>query len=242
MLAGCFAITLTAGLAVYRQPPVDAGLFGALIAFCIACNWITTPDVHTAFSTAAALILTLSVLRDSYNMAFRDDLTNLPSRRFLNESLNGLGRRYTLAMLDVDHFKNFNVTYGHDVGDQVLKMVASKIMDMGGGGKAFRYGSEEFTVLFPGRGATDVIPELEKLRKSIADYKLALRTDNRPNKGGTSNCGSKREAANISITISIGVAERSENLKTPKEVMKTADKALYKAKNRGRNQVCGPGR
>lgn len=135
MIAGWAAFILIAALAVRRQTPVDAGLLGALTAFFIACNWITTPDAHAAFSSAGALILTLSVLRDSYNMAFRDDLTNLPSRRSLNESMSGLGRRYALAMLDVDHFKKFNDTYGHDVGDQVLKMVAQKIMDVGGGAR-----------------------------------------------------------------------------------------------------------
>jgi diguanylate cyclase (GGDEF)-like protein len=240
MFAGCIAIVITAVLAVRRQAPVDAGIFGALIAFCVACNWLTTPDVYTAFTASGALIITLSVLRDSYNMAFRDDLTNLPSRRSLNESLSGLGRRYALAMLDVDHFKKFNDSYGHDVGDQVLKMVAGKMMDVGGGGKAFRYGGEEFTILFPGRGAADVVPELEKLRMAIADYHLALRTEERPDNGkvGKSHRGSGKNAAHVSVTISIGVAERSDELATADDVLKAADKALYKAKNKGRNQVC----
>ena len=241
MFAGCGAFILTAVLAVRRQAPVDAGLLGALIAFGIACNRIATPDVFTAFSAAGALILTLSVLRDSYNMAFKDDLTNLPSRRSLNESMSGLGRRYALAMLDVDYFKKFNDTYGHDIGDQVLKMVARKMMAVGGGGKAFRYGGEEFTILFPGRRAADVIPELEKIRKAIAEYSLALRSVERPSSGkeGKAQRGSKRETPHVSVTISIGVAERWDEPATPEEVLKAADKALYKAKNRGRNQLCG---
>ncbi len=240
MFAGCIAFVITAALAVRRQAPVDAGLLGALAAFCIASNWITTPDIHTAFSAAGALALTLSVLRDSYNMAFKDDLTNMPSRRSLNESLNGLGRRYALAMLDVDHFKKFNDTYGHDVGDQVLKMVAHKMMAVGGGGKAYRYGGEEFTILFPGRSAKDIIPELEIIRKAIADYKLALRNVERPKnvKEGKTQRGARGEVPHVSVTISIGVAERGEDPTTPEEVLKAADKALYKAKNRGRNQVC----
>ena len=241
LYTGCVAFLLTAVLAVRRQTPVDAGLLGALFAFFVSCNWITSPNVHTAFSAAGALILTLGVLRDSYNMAFRDDMTNLPSRRSLNESLSGLGRRYAIAMLDVDHFKKFNDTYGHDVGDQVLKMVAYKMMDVGSGGKAFRYGGEEFTILFPGRRTVDVIPELEKIRKSIADYRLALRSVERPKNGTNVKAqrGRKGEAPHVSVTISIGVAERGESPATPEEVMKAADKALYKAKNRGRNQVCG---
>jgi len=153
IVSGAACFTVIALLALRRQSPIDSGILGALAAFFIACNWFTSHHILTSYIFAGALILTMSVLRDSYNMAFRDDLTGIPSRRALNENLQGLGRRYTIAMLDVDHFKNFNDTYGHDVGDQVLKMVARKMMDVGGGGKAFRYGGEEFTILFAGRRA-----------------------------------------------------------------------------------------
>lgn len=240
MFAGGLAFIIVAGVTIYRQTPIDAGILGALVAFYVACNWITTPNVHVTFMSSGAFILTLSVLRDSYNLAFRDDMTNLRSRRSLNESLGGLGRKYAIAMMDVDHFKKFNDTYGHDVGDQVLKMVARKMMNVGEGGKAFRYGGEEFTILFPGRNAADVIPELEKLREEIAEYRLTLRNAERPKNGkeGKTQRGGRSGAPHVSVTISIGVAERGENLTTPEDVIKAADRALYKAKNRGRNQVC----
>src|SRR6185369_6728757 len=124
-----------------------------------------------------------------------------PSRRSLNESLQGLGRRYTIAMVDVDHFKKFNDTYGHDVGDQVLKMVARKIQDVGGGGKAYRYGGEEFTITFSGRSLADVIPHLEELRKTIAGYRLQLRGSDRPRDGraGMEKRGSAGEGCSVSV-------------------------------------------
>ena len=242
MVAGAVCFAVIAFLALYRQAPVDSGMLGALSAFFIACNWLTARDIHSSYSTAGALIITLSVLRDSYNMAFRDDLTGIPSRRSLNESLHGLGRRYTVAMLDVDHFKKFNDTYGHDVGDQVLKMVAQKMLAVGGGGKAYRYGGEEFTILFSGRGAEDALPHLEELRKNIADYRMALRGGDRPKgpqgKGQRGNSAKSGEGAYATVTISIGVAESGKGLNGTGEVMKAADKALYKAKTKGRNQVC----
>jgi diguanylate cyclase (GGDEF)-like protein len=243
LLAGALCFAGIALLALRRQSPIDSGLLGALSAFFIAGNWLTTRDIHSAFCTAGALIITLSVLRDSYNMAFRDDLTGIPSRRSLNESLHGLGRRYTIAMLDVDHFKRFNDTHGHDVGDQVLKMVARKMMHVGGGGKAYRYGGEEFTILFSGRRVDEALPHLEDLRKTIAGYRLALRDEERPKdqRMGREKRGSRnvhRERAFAAVTISIGVAESGNGLETAEEVMKAADKALYKAKNKGRNQVC----
>jgi diguanylate cyclase (GGDEF)-like protein len=227
-------------MALRRQTPVDSGILGALVSFFVAAGAITNNDIFILFSSAGALIVTRSVLLDSYNMAFRDDLTGIPSRRALNESLHGIGRRYVIAMLDVDHFKQFNDSYGHDVGDQVLKMVARKIRDVGGGGKAYRYGGEEFAVLFPGRRVDYAIPHLEKLRESIASYSLVLRSQERPKESrqGKGQRGRKKEVEHVSVTISIGVAESGGELDSPEMVMKAADTALYKAKSRGRNRVC----
>jgi len=240
LLIAVMLLTLIAILAVRRQAPIESGLLGGLAALVITFANISRPDVPATFCTAAGLIITLSILQDSYNMAFRDDLTGIPSRRALNESLHGIGRRYAVAMLDVDHFKRFNDTYGHDVGDQVLKMVARKILAVGGGGKAYRYGGEEFTVLFPGKTATETLPHLEELRKSIENYRLAIRSDDRPkdHRQGESKRGSKPASTEVSVTISIGVAEAGEAQRSTGEVMKAADKALYRAKSKGRNQVC----
>ncbi|HEY6837124.1 MAG TPA: GGDEF domain-containing protein [Geobacteraceae bacterium] len=226
--------------AARRQSPIDSGLLGTLAALFIVCNWLTVPDIPIAFCTAAALIVMLSVIQDSYNMAFRDDLTGLPSRRALNESLLGLGRRYTIAMIDVDHFKKFNDTHGHDVGDQVLKMVGKKLMGVRGGGKAFRYGGEEFTILFPRRQTADAVPHLEELRKEIAEYRLFIRSGDRPGDGkqAKSRRGSGGQGTYVSVTVSIGVAQNGEGLDATSDVLRAADKALYRAKNKGRNQVC----
>jgi diguanylate cyclase (GGDEF)-like protein len=238
-----FAVVLLiviACLVAIRQAPIESGLLGSLGALVIACATINQPDHAATFCTAAGLIITLSILQDSYNMAFRDDLTGIPSRRALNENLHGIGRRYAVAMLDVDHFKRFNDTYGHDVGDQVLKMVARKIDAVGGSGKAFRYGGEEFTILFPGKKAADALPHLEAVRRAIEEYRLAIRSDDRPKdvKQGETKRGSKSGFTEVSVTISIGVAEAGDTTRTSAEVMKEADKALYRAKSKGRNQVC----
>jgi len=234
----CGASLLMALRILIRQSPVDSGFLGTLAAVAFVCNRQGTPDAALVFVTATGLILTLTVLQDTYNMAFRDDLTGLPSRRALNEQLGGLGRRYVMAMVDVDHFKRFNDTYGHDVGDQVLKMVATKLQGVKGGGKPFRYGGEEFTIIFPRRNAAETITHLEDLRKAIAGYKLWLRSPDRPEKakeGKNRRTGGGGDTA-VSVTVSIGVAE-SEEGQSPAEILKTADKALYRAKHKGRNQI-----
>jgi len=232
-------VLFMAFLSIKRQAPIESGLIGATLAVGIAAAKIDSPDIPATFCAAAGLIITFSILQDSYNMAFRDDLTGIPSRRALNENLHGIGRRYVIAMLDVDHFKRFNDTYGHDVGDQVLKMVAKKMLSVGGGGKAFRYGGEEFTILFPGKKIADALPHLENVRKSIEEYRLTLRSDDRPKDAsqGEGKRGSRSSSSEVSVTISIGVAESGEGHGSSAAVMKAADKALYRAKNKGRNQV-----
>ncbi|MBI1988851.1 MAG: GGDEF domain-containing protein [Betaproteobacteria bacterium] len=222
-----------------KRAPIDLGFAGTVIAFGVAMNGIALPHVFAVFIAAGALILTIAVLHDTFRMAFRDELTGLPSRRDLNERMMGLGRRYTIAMVDVDRFKNFNDTYGHDLGDQILKMVARKLAEVGGGGTAYRYGGEEFTVLFPGKDLDSAVPHLEALRRQVADYRLALRAAVRPQKTQPvkRQRGAFRASKSESVTISIGVAQRNGKLATPEAVINAADKALYRAKRGGRNQV-----
>ena len=201
------------------------GFLGAVGASALTFMVAAEPHRAAVYLTAAALLLTVAVLQESYGMAFLDELTRLPGRRALNEEMLKLGRRYSLAMLDVDHFKKFNDTYGHDVGDDVLKMVAEQMRKVGGGGQAFRYGGEEFTILFRGRSVDDAEEHLEAVRAAIEGASLSVRK------------GRSKRAKSVSVTISIGVAQRSAKYKTPEDVMKAADKALYRAKKKGRNQI-----
>lgn len=227
--------------ALKRRYPIDCAILGTLVALGVALNRIGSAGYAPAlFVTAAALLLTFGVLQDSYSMAFSDDLTGLPSRRALNEQVMGLGRSYAVAMLDVDHFKRFNDTYGHDVGDQVLKMVGAKIAAVKGGGKPFRYGGEEFTIIFPRKVLQQVTPHLEELRQTIGSYQLWIRGADRPKEAETGKArrgGVPTGGKSVSVTVSIGVAVSGETLRTPAEVIKAADRALYRAKQRGRNQI-----
>ncbi|WP_440873970.1 diguanylate cyclase [Thalassotalea sp. PLHSN55] len=175
------------------------------------------------------------VLIDSYFLAYRDELTELPSRRALQQLVLSLGRNYTVAMLDIDHFKKFNDTYGHDIGDQVLKLVASKLAKVKSGGRVFRYGGEEFTVVFPRKHIDQTLHELEQLRQSVADYKMVIRQQQRQSKQAR-NKGKSDNLKTVSVTISIGVAMR-ESKQNFDQVLKAADQALYRAKKSGRNNV-----
>ena len=219
--------------------PLDIGLAAALVAFFIACEWVDTSGAFPVFVTAAGAILLVSLLQESHRLAFRDELTGLPSRRALEERLHGLGPAHAIAMLDVDHFKQFNDTHGHDIGDQVLRLVAARLAQATGGGTAYRYGGEEFCILFPETTLAEALPHVEKLRADIAAYEMAVRRDDRPKdpETGTRLRSLRSAEKTLSVTVSIGIAEPGDQLSTPAEVLRGADQALYRAKQGGRNRV-----
>lgn len=232
------AALMQAGFIAVQQKPLDSTLFGALIAIFIASTLMDDAFIFFSLFSATAIMLTFATVQASYNMAFIDTLTGLPSRRAMENELKKLGRRYTIAMLDIDHFKKLNDTYGHDVGDQVLRMVAKHIRRVGGGGRPARYGGEEFAVIFPNRTTIDATPFLEIVRMNIANASFALRDKDRPKEIPKTRSSKKKPSNEISVTISIGVAEKNRAHKSPADAMKAADDALYKAKKQGRNRVC----
>jgi len=232
------------GRELRKEPrPLDAGLVGALVGFFIACEWVDSPVAFGIFMSAAGVILLVAVLQESHRMAFRDELTGLPSRRALEERLSGLGPAYTIAMVDVDHFKQFNDTHGHAIGDQVLKLVAARLAETGGGGTSYRYGGEEFCVLFAERTLDQAMPHLERLREDIQNYRIAVRSPARPKdmqEGAKLRApGIRKSPADkqLSVTVSVGVAQRDDVLAHPSLVIRAADDALYRAKNSGRNRI-----
>jgi diguanylate cyclase (GGDEF)-like protein len=220
-----------------RNGPLDIGLAATVASFFIACEWARTPGAFGAFLSTAGIVLVVALLQESHRMAFGDELTGLPARRALEEALASLGPNYAVAMVDVDHFKQFNDKHGHDVGDQVLKLVGGQLALVEGGGRAFRYGGEEFSVLFASGGVREALPHLEKVRKAIEGYGMAVRRDDRPRdlKEGSVRRGQGEIETVLSVTVSIGVADARYG--APDKVVRAADEALYRAKQAGRNRV-----
>jgi len=118
-------------------------------------------------------------------------------------------------------------------------MVAGKLSRVAGGGRAFRYGGEEFTVVFPGRSAEQAQSFVESLREAIVSSAFVLRGPDRPEEKPEQTPEPKPKKA-VTITISFGVAERSKRHSTPELVLDAADDALYRAKESGRNRVVLP--
>jgi diguanylate cyclase (GGDEF)-like protein len=241
-VTGAIAVVMLVGLFLLclRNSDTEAALLACLLALYLALALLHLEYISVAMCTAAGLCLVYGLLRSSHAMAYRDDLTGLLGRRALTERLSSLGRRYSIAMVDVDHFKKFNDKHGHAVGDQVLRLVASRIKQVGGG-TAYRYGGEEFCIVYSRKPAEECAVQLDELRKSIAEYQMSLRDSNlRPQKtqqGSRKRGASRVKSGHVSVTVSIGVAERSEELVEPAAVIKAADNNLYRAKRAGRNRV-----
>jgi len=231
------AIGVLLVLAWLREPqsPVRGYLY-ALIAVFTALSWHAAGPGQEIWLATAGLILVIAVIEASYLMAYRDGLTELPGRRALNEALPRLSGQFSVAMVDVDHFKRFNDTYGHDAGDHVLRLVAARLAQAPGGGTAYRYGGEEFALVYPGKGQEDCLPHLEELRETIETSRFTMRRRFRPRAKPKADKSRKTRQA-ITITVSIGVAERNHRNTSPDQVIQAADKALYRAKEAGRNRV-----
>lgn len=180
----------------------------------------------------APAISNLQHLQMLEEKAFEDQLTGLKNRRFLEEFLSHqvkVARRQdqplSVLMLDIDHFKYFNDKYGHDAGDLVLKIFAKSVGDcLRESDLAARYGGEEFTVVLVNTGAVKAHEVAERIRDRVSGLELTRISMADPPR----------------ITVSIGVSAFPDQGTDPRELIKAADRALYVAKESGRNRVCGP--
>ena len=257
-----FALLAFAAAAIFllvrfliTRKPVDSALLWSLSAFFLSLRFSGNARASALYSVTSACILAASIIENSYLLAYHDELTTLPSRRAFSDALLRLQNPYSIAVVDIDHFKRFNDTYGHDTGDQVLRLVAASLARVTGGGQAYRCGGEEFNILFPGKTTADVVDHLEQLRARIessefrmrgSDRRQAARGADRRNdraRGRARKGQAIRELAQdklpapLSVTVSIGVATSAKDESDPDLVLQAADKALYRAKANGRNRV-----
>lgn len=213
------------------------GQFASWLAIMLFYALLQQPAMSGWMTLAASAVLLLSLSHQMLQLAYIDELTQLPQRRALLNHLSRLRRRSAVTMLDVDHFKKFNDSYGHDVGDQVLKLLGA-ILARETGFSAYRYGGEEFTLVFSHNNIDTLAEKLEQVRAKVANYPLAIRQPDRPAdvKAGKQQRGSNANGKTVHVTISLGCAIRQPG-ETTTQLLKRADEALYKAKKAGRNQA-----
>jgi diguanylate cyclase (GGDEF)-like protein len=264
-------LSFAAAIAVFvrrffqTRKPIESGFAWSVVAVFLWLQFAPVGKMSDAYVATAALILAASLIETSYVLAYHDELTGIRGRRAFNESLLSLDQQYAIAIVDIDHFKKFNDTYGHDVGDQVLCMVAKRLSEVAGNGQAFRCGGEEFAIVFRNTSAKEAFEHLDALRQTVerstfhvrgsdrraeraAEEVAENRNDLRAGKSDRRKTGRKKTAAipnqspgrlsdHLSVTVSMGVAEPSTRYRQPEQVIQAADQALYRAKHKGRNRV-----
>src|ERR1700733_3679726 len=161
------------------RKPIEPGFAWTTTAVFLWLEFAPIGRMADAYVATAALILAASLIETSYVLAYHDELTGIRGRRAFNESLLSLDQQYAIAIVDIDHFKKFNDTYGHDVGDQVLCMVAKRLTQVGGDGQAFRCGGEEFAIVFRNTSAKEALEHLEALRATIEKSTFHVRGSDR---------------------------------------------------------------
>ncbi len=211
----------------------DTGKIKAMVETLTQATQRVRQENATLESQLADTTAEVSRLREHLEQtrldAMTDGLTSLANRKAFDEALERAcataeetGEALSLALIDIDHFKLFNDTWGHQTGDQVLRYVASVIGRAGASPRtAARYGGEEFALIFPGEAAKSALAVLEEIRCEVASRVLKRRST-------SEDLGA--------VTISAGLAERRAD-EAPAGLIERADAALYASKRGGRNRT-----
>ena len=209
---------------------IDGALEGVSLCGALVCGELALvaalPLAADILLVSAACSGALALGALAWRRGHVDALTNLPARRALDEALDRLGRSHCVAVIDVDHFKRFNDRHGHDVGDEVLRLVA-RILARLPRGTAYRQGGEEFVVLLPRTSLAECAEAMEALRSDIEA--AVLRSPGAR--------GHIARAAALKVTVSVGLAARTARNPTARDTLRAADQALLRAKKAGRNRV-----
>lgn len=245
ILLGIFLIGLVAVIVMYSTSTIFAVLstvlFGLAYLFLsyyvmdLFNLWIPVVMPIVEITVAFALTFIAKYLIKSrdfeyqYKLATIDGLTELYNHRYFQDTLRSqieiskrYGQPFSLIIIDIDYFKKFNDTYGHQAGDAVLRQVAqtlkknSRTTDY-----VCRYGGEEMSIILPNTSAEEALFNAKRINKAVAERDFQI----------SANETSK-------VTISVGVSTFPDNADTPQELIEFADKGLYYAKEHGRNQVC----
>jgi len=239
------AICLCLRLSLYQQQSLHNSLLGCSLMSLITFGWIQLNSVSAFMFSGMGLLLCINLTVSLLQIGYRDDLTQIGNRRALQQTAKTLRGAYSVAMVDADYFKKINDQFGHDLGDQALRVIASLLKKTAEGGKPFRYGGEEFCLLFKGKTEQEVLDTLEACRQAIANYDIVVRDKkHRPTKSkqGETRRGASKRKSNFRLTVSIGVASSdSANLNSSlnpfEQVLKSAYQMLYRAKASGRNCI-----
>ena len=215
---------------------IECAFFWALILTFLALVVNRNGPASSIYFATAGLILVISVIENIYLEGFRDELTDLPTSQVLMGNLSKLKTGYTVAMIEIDHFKKLKDNHGRKVSKQIIYMVGSKLASVTGG-MPFRYGDAVFFVVFPEMFLQETMSRLEILRATIKESAFIFPSRKYSHKKLKRVKGQKIQPDKIPLSVSIGVAERIDLDIRPQQVIKSAEEALYFARKEGRDRI-----
>lgn len=236
LLAFGSAILLLSIKFLLFRDPLDGGAVWALLTTLLATHSLHYGWTPTNFISAAGLTLFLSLVHASHQRTYRDELTGALGRLAFEEMSSRMGEKFVVAIVGVDQLKQYQNQYGKSVAEQVLRLIAPKIMAAAKTGKVYRIAGDEFTLVFPDRTVTETLAALERIRKGVEQTTLRLRNQTRVWEGaGVLAAGPKD--LDLPVSVSAGVAEPIAPNSSITAVIKTAYRALYEAKGEGGNII-----
>ena len=215
---------------------LDSGTLWTLIASFLAFQGVQSGWSPTSFFSTAGLIFFVALVQASHRQSYCDEVTGVPGKLAYDEAVSGLGTQYVLAVVGIDQLKHYGNQRGKSVSEQVLRLLAQKIMTAAGSGRVYRLAGEEFLILFPRKTATATLVDLGVVRKAVEETDLYVSRRGRvwEGDGGVrKNSGNER----LPATVSIGLAEADDATLSLAVVTKAAYRALYEAKGEGGNRV-----
>ena len=233
-----FAFVAALGLLVARfflhGPSLAAGAAWALVASFLALDGLASGG-HTGvhFATAGALFLVGATREPRHKVAI-DAITHLPMRIELQRALRRQKGDYILAMVEIDDYPNFRQEHGAGASHKILRLIARRLRQIGGGGNAYHFDGPTFAVIFPRAGMTVALRELEAVRATVEELTIDLEVAAPPPTSTRVQAGTL--ARTLSVTVSAGVTESVPG-KDSKQVLDAAERALARAREAGMNCV-----
>jgi GGDEF domain-containing protein len=216
---------------------IDRGSVWALVCSFIALHTFFIGWNSTSYLATAGLILITSLYAERHRELYYDAATSIPSRQALNQALFEPGKVYAIALVEVDRLKELNLQYGYAVRNDVLRRVAATLSGGGGPGKVFQYADDIFALVFRDQTIERLKPLLESVCKRIAATPVPLPERLHPLTTDTPYPSEGSAAKAISITVSIGLAERDDKKPKSQDVLNASEKMLLRAKKAEGNQI-----
>ena len=215
---------------------LDSGTLWTLITSVVAFQGVLTGWSPTSFFSTAGLIFFVTLLQSSHRQSYCDEVTGVPGKLAYDEAVAGLGKKYVLAVVGIDQLKQYGSQRGKSVSEQVLRLLAQKIMTAAGAGRVYRLTGEEFLLVFTRKTATATLVDLGAVRKAVEETDLYVNRRDRVWEGegwARKKSGDER----LPVTVSIGLAAADGATYSLDLVTKAAYRALYEAKGEGGNRV-----